>query len=81
MDIKVVFERSNGELKELAIAETAKAANRVINNFLKAHNFTSYYTRISFYDDFIEYDVGSYTEFFRLYCDDTDWLRGNIFGR
>lgn len=42
--MKVYFENSFGEKREIGQVNDKKKAFEVINSFLLAHNFTSYYT-------------------------------------
>lgn len=42
-------------------------ASTHIKKFLDEHNYKSYYTIGNLYEDRIEFDVGSHTEFFILY--------------
>lgn len=74
--IRVVFERSNGELIELGVVGTTKEAWGLVKKFMDDHNFTSYYQRLwpDESNEFINIDVGSHTEFFRFYCEDINWL-------
>lgn len=61
------FKNSKG--KERCISrniKSMKAAFEKINDFLNEHNFKSYYTNVSWCDDFVRFDVGSHTEFFYL---------------
>jgi hypothetical protein len=61
------FQRSNGTyllIKE-NIADEQEGLNEV-SAFLKRHNYTSHYTRIWTHGDETTYDVGSWSEFFKL---------------
>lgn len=62
--MKVYFENSWGKKREIGQANNEKEAFKIINNFLSAHNFTSYYTRYWEENDYLKIDVGSHTEFF-----------------
>lgn len=66
--MKLYFKNSKG--KETLIGEPAsyKEAVQKINDFLKDHNYTSYYMRLSMNreEHFIWFDVGSHSEFFYL---------------
>jgi hypothetical protein len=68
--MKLYFENRFGEEREIAEIKTSKAINDVgttIKEFLSNYpNFKSYYTIVNFYDNYIQYDVGSHTEFFNL---------------
>ena len=67
--MKLVFVRSNGDEVKLADVKSIAGAGDVINDFLKQHNYKSYYTR-RWYDEeegCVWFDVGSHTEFFKLY--------------
>lgn len=65
--MKLYFQRSNGEYRKLSDFATKENVGGMIDNFVKAHNYESYYTR-SWEDDDNQtwYDVGSHTEFFVL---------------
>lgn len=58
------FETSEGELKLIASAIPLDLVALNITSFLKRHNFKSYYTVVTPFENLIMYDVGSYTEFF-----------------
>ena len=66
------FENSKGIRREIARPQTASEAHKIISNFLKEHNFESYYTRTYLTSDRTEilFDVGSYSEFFYLFKED-----------
>lgn len=78
MTLDVYFERSNGErillktVKEktnkLSIHNIKELTNstKVIEDFLKSHNYKSYYWNCSLYKNEMRVDVGSYTEFFYI---------------
>lgn len=66
--ISVIFIRSNGEELPLGEVYTLQDAEIIIENFLDEHNYISYYWRINFYPEYLEYDVGSWTESFKV-CD------------
>lgn len=63
------FENSFGKLREIAQPKDCAEASAAINQFLKEHNYTSYYTRTWINPknsaDTI-FDVGSHSEFFHL---------------
>lgn len=67
--MRVTFEDSYCNEKELGVVDTIEEANKLINDFLHDHNYRSYYWRIM--RDEIEHrtmiDVGSHTEFFYIY--------------
>lgn len=69
--MKLTFENSFGEEREIAVVSSEKEAFAKIQEFLDAHNFKSYYTRITFLGAAKRmYDVGSHTEFFYLYAEE-----------
>jgi len=51
----------------IGTVENESEAMRCISEFLKERNYKSYYTRKWRSGDHIIYDVGSWSEFFRLY--------------
>lgn len=69
--MKLTFENSFGEEREIAVVSSEKEAFVKIQEFLDAHNFKSYYTRTTFFGTAKRmYDVGSHTEFFYLYAEE-----------
>lgn len=66
--MKVEFENSKGERREIGTSDTAQGCFQIINDFLTAHNFKSYYKRVSETENKGELwiDVGSHTEFFYI---------------
>lgn len=69
--MKLTFENSFGEEREIAVVSSEKDAFAKIREFLDAHNFKSYYTRTTFLATGKRmYDVGSHTEFFYLYAEE-----------
>ena len=63
----ILFENSEGKKITIGIAKTGKIAFKIINDFLKEHNYKSYYKRTWKTDDkTICVDVGSQTEFFYI---------------
>ena len=61
------FERYNGQY--LLIKENVKdidEALKEISDFLERHNYKSYYTRYWTNEDETTFDVGSWSEFFKL---------------
>ena len=67
--MKVTFKNAIGKERVIGTCETEEEAWRIINDFLKEHNYKSYYHRASFIDELNRYwiDVGSWTEFFYVY--------------
>lgn len=61
------FQRSNGEhlLIQENLANEDEALS-VIADFIKRHNCNSYYTRMWYSGDIVMFDVGSWSEFFKL---------------
>ena len=66
--MKVYFEDRYGRYREIADVKTKEQVNKSIADFLKRHNFKSYYTRNWIRETetefFVVYDVGSHSEFF-----------------
>ena len=63
----ILFENSEGKKRIIGIAKTEKTAFKIIDDFLKEHNYKYYYKRTWKTDDkTICVDVGSYTEFFYI---------------
>lgn len=61
------FENSQGLRREIGRPQSTEEIFQLIKDFLKAHNYKSYYTRIwKNEEDEIYYDVGSWSEFFVL---------------
>lgn len=65
--INVTFIRSNGEEITLATVNTLKQATTVMQEFLDTREYKPPYWRVNFYPEYLEYDVGSWSEFFRIY--------------
>lgn len=65
--LNVFFENSKGKQRLIGTADTTEQANKIIQMFLKEHNYTMYYSRRWKVDDnTTKIDVGSYTEFFYI---------------
>lgn len=64
--MKLYFENSYGEKRIIGNPNSEQEAFKIINNFLKKHNFKSYYTRTWNVNNFLCIDVGSHSEFFYL---------------
>lgn len=66
--MKIEFENSNGERREIGTSDTTQGCFQIISDFLTEHNFKSYYTRVSKTENEGELwiDVGSHTEFFYI---------------
>lgn len=60
------FEDSNGDRREIGHPKSEKEVSQFISDFLKKHNYKSYYTRIWKNEKETYYDVGSHSEFFVL---------------
>lgn len=58
------FENSRGQRRLISNPITVENMWKDINDFLKEHNFKSYYSRVNFEKDEWVIDVGSHTEFF-----------------
>lgn len=73
----VTFENSKGVEREIGRAKTMKEANDIIQSFLDAHNYKSYYWRKWLNNNDgtkIKVDVGSWTEFFYIFRNDLGQL-------
>lgn len=68
------FECSNGDILQLADSIEEKDVSLVIRDFLKKHNYKSYYTRSWEKNGVKKYDVGSHTQFF-LWASEEDVMR------
>ena len=64
--MKLEFENSYGERRIIGNPNDIEEVWKIISDFLKDHNFKSYYSRINFGNTEWEIDVGSHTEFFYL---------------
>ncbi len=65
--MELIFKKSNGE-KQLVKdnISTKDEAVVYIKNFCKERNYQICYMREIVYEDYIKFDVGSYTDFFYL---------------
>jgi hypothetical protein len=63
----VTFINSQNQEREIGKAITQKEAYEIINKFLEDHNFKSYYTRVNMHEQYLFIDVGSHSEFFKIY--------------
>ena len=64
-DLILYFENSQGKRTEIGRPSSMDEASQIISDFLKSHNYKSYYTRMWINDnDEVYYDVGSHFEFF-----------------
>ena len=61
---------------ELGRYDTYDDAEKGITEFLKDHNYKSYYTKITTFPHKRVYDVGSWTQFFIVYNSDNAELEG-----
>ena len=61
---KLYFENQFGERREIGRANTREEVYKIIDTFLKDHNYKSYYVRTWDENDGTHYDVGSHSEFF-----------------
>lgn len=61
---KLYFENQFGERREIGCANTREEVYKIIDAFLKDHNYKSYYVRTWNENDGTHYDVGSHSEFF-----------------
>lgn len=62
----VYFENSYGERRIIGVASSCRGANVIILDFLKAHNYKSYYWRVTENENETCIDVGSWSEFFYI---------------
>lgn len=53
--------------KEIGKAHSRKEVEDVIQQFLDENNYKAKYWKVNFYPEYLEYDVGSWTDFFRVY--------------
>ena len=68
--MKLVFENSKGEEREIATVGTLDQAYEQITKFCEEHNFTIPYWRVQENEDGnLWFDVGSHSEFFILRSD------------
>lgn len=67
MSRRLTFVDSTEKERLISIVKNESEAFQSISDFLKEHNYKSYYTRSWREGDHIVYDVGSWSEFFRLY--------------
>lgn len=68
--LTMYFQNSAGNKRVIGTGETENDCMKIMCDFLKDHNFESYYTRVwvsSEDSHFKMYDVGSHTEFFLCY--------------
>ena len=68
--MKLYFENSRGMRRLIGEPETHTAANKMVHDFCKAHNYDGYYIRNWIWEGELVYDVGSWSEFFYLANDD-----------
>lgn len=68
--MKLYFEDRYERLREIADVNTPQEASKAIADFLAKYNYKSYYTRSWIIERkdkiYINYDVGSHSEFFLL---------------
>jgi hypothetical protein len=65
--MKVLFKNRKGMKREIGKSKDEKGCYKIISDFLKKHNFKSYYCIIHKIDDKTTIvDVGSHHEFFYL---------------
>ena len=53
--------------REIGRPQSEQEAFQIMKAFMDERNYKSYYTRSWTYNDIITYDVGSWTQFFKLY--------------
>lgn len=67
MKYLVEFENSYSQKREIGRAATSERAHQIISQFLKDHNYKSYYWQTSVVSEqTICIDVGSWSEFFYI---------------
>ena len=64
MKMKLYFENTYGDWRQIGECNSEKEVMGVIKKFLQDHHFKSHYTRTWDEDGWRHYDVGSHTEFF-----------------
>lgn len=62
----VEFQTSHGDLKFIGCAIDVNSARRVVSDYLDERHYKAPYWRENHYPDYIEVDVGSHTEFFKI---------------
>lgn len=62
----VKFQNRLGESSLVGCAIDINSARRVISDFLSDRDYKAPYWRENHYPDYIEVDVGSHTEFFKI---------------
>lgn len=62
----VEFQHRNGEYTLIGCAIDINSARRVVSDFLDERHYKAPYWRENHYPDYIEVDVGSHTEFFKI---------------
>ena len=68
--LTMYFQNSAGNKRVIGTGETENDCIEIMYDFLRDHNFKSYYTRVWVSSEnpcFKKYDVGSHTEFFLCY--------------
>ena len=71
--MKLVFQNSRGHERTIADVVDENGALKEINNFCYEHGYVIPYIRTFTDDDGVTvYDVGSHTEFFKLYPDNKE---------
>lgn len=71
--IEVYFENCCGQERVIARTKNKSESFSKIAEFLEEHDYTAYYYRYALHEDekadrwFIKIDVGSHTEFFKIY--------------
>lgn len=63
----ITFINSYNQEREIGTATIQAEAYKIIDKFLEEHNYKSYYTRINMHQNYLFIDVGSHTEFFKIY--------------
>lgn len=72
----VKFENYNREMREIGRCKSQKEAFKIIKDFLDDHNYHAFYYRTWYPEDAKEMcvDVGSWSEFFYIECEEGETL-------
>ena len=62
--MNVYFRDSKHNKRIIGTANSKEDVYEIITEFLKEHNYKSYYTRVWYDDEYTWFDVGSWTEYF-----------------
>lgn len=70
--MKLVFQNASGVERAIADVESQDEAMSKIKKFCYERDFRIPYTRVWEKDNIVTFDVGSHTEFFKLYLNDSE---------